>query len=122
MMAPSLKILLVEDEPLWQEGIKALLGIEPDWQVVSVCDNFDSALVSFEKDSPDLVLLDWKIKGDKDGLAVGTALTDKGFPAEKIILVTGSHPSVIPENDYHYVPKQSIGNELVNTIKNVTKV
>lgn len=116
-----LKILLVEDEPLWQEGIRALVSTVPQGGSVEVADNFETALSLFEEISPDVVLLDWKIKGDKDGLAVGEALEAKGFPPGRMILVSGSHPSLIPENPYHFVPKPMIASQLTDMIERVTK-
>jgi DNA-binding NarL/FixJ family response regulator len=117
----SLRILLVEDEPLWQEGIKALISICDGWEVVAVADEYEAALQAFDATQPDVVLLDWKIRGDKDGLKVGESLVDKGFEPSRIILVTGSHPSLIPDLPYGYVPKQSIGAQLTDTIRSVTK-
>jgi DNA-binding NarL/FixJ family response regulator len=113
----SLKIMLVEDEPHWQEGIKAFLSLKPEWQLVSTTDNFEAAVQAYQTHLPDIILLDWNIKGEKDGLDVAEALHLLGAPDNHMIVVSGSDPSVIPENPYHYVPKQSVSTKLIATIE-----
>lgn len=121
MTNPTLKIMLVEDEVMWQEGIRALLSTRDNWHLVAIADEYEHALSAFSESNPDVVLLDWKIKGEQDGLAVGAALTDRGFPPERVILVSGSDPSLIPDNPYSYVPKHLIGNQLTDMIQRVTQ-
>lgn len=120
-MVSTLKVLLVEDEPMWQEGIRALLEGSGHASLSEIADNYEAALSAFEADTPDLVLLDWNIKGSRDGLQVGHALVEQGFPAKRIILVSGTDPSAIPANPYHFVPKQQIASRLLDTILRVTE-
>ncbi|MBY0404964.1 MAG: response regulator [Cyanobacteria bacterium] len=113
----SLKIMLVEDEPHWQEGIKAFLSLKPDWKLVSITDNFEAAVNAYQTHQPNIILLDWNIKGEKDGLDVAEELHLLGVPEDHMIIVSGSDPSVIPTNPYHYVPKQSVSTKLIATIE-----
>ena len=121
MMVSTLKILLVEDEPMWQEGIRALLESSGEANLSHVAEDYEGALVAYAQTMPDVVLLDWNIKGARDGLAVGQALTEQGFPPERIILVSGTDPSAVPANPYHFVPKQRIASSLLDTIRRVTE-
>ena len=116
-----IRILLVEDEIAWQQAIEALVGTVEHWGVVGFADNFPDAMVSFEESKPDVVLLDWQIKGYQDGLAVGEAMVEHGFPVERIILVSGAEQAMIPQHPYGYVPKHLIASRLIPTIQRVTK-
>ena len=65
-----LRALIVEDERLIAEELRdrlARLGFEP----VGVADNFDAALHSVQQHNPDLVILDVRLKGARDGIDVG---------------------------------------------------
>lgn len=111
-----IKVLLVEDEPAWQQGIEALLSLEPDLTLVGVVDNADDGEVFFDAEAPDVVLIDWKIKGPRDGLELAKALESR-LKAEKIILVTGSPADQLPAHSYGYVPKSRISSDLVSEIR-----
>lgn len=116
------RIMLVEDDPAWQVGVDALLSSEADFDLVAVCDNYDEAMALYAASKPDIVLLDWQIKGDKDGIAVGKALLDKGLPASRMILVTGSDPALLPDHPFRLVPKARIASDLVYALQEVTLV
>ncbi|MBY0450715.1 MAG: response regulator [Cyanobacteria bacterium] len=116
-----MKILLVEDEPLWQQGVKLLLKSQSDlgFELVGIVDNYDDALSSFDAEKPDVVLLDWKLRGSRDGLEIAAALVEQGVSPGRLVLVSGSEKSMIPPNPYHYVPKASIAESLVPTLKEI---
>lgn len=114
------RILLVEDEPLWQEGIRSLLALEQDLELVGIADTFEAGLSAYASLSPDVVLLDWKLAGSRDGLELGDALTQAGHSPQRLIVVSGSDQALIPPNPYGYVPKPRIAAMLVQTIRNVT--
>lgn len=119
-MTATIRILLVEDEPQWQAGIRALLMLDSRFELTAVADNFEEAITAFNSSQPDLILLDWKIKGAKDGLAVGEALLKAGLPSERIILITGSPPGSIPAHPFLYVPKHRLFEDLIPLIQSVT--
>ncbi len=111
----TIKVLLVEDELMWQQGIAALLGLESEIELVDVVDNADDAEVFFDAHQPDIILIDWKIRGMRDGLELAKALSEK-ISTERMILVTGSPPEQIPPHPYGYVPKPKIATDLVSQI------
>lgn len=110
-----IKVLLVEDEVMWQQGIAALLATEPSLTLIGTVDNADDAEVFFNADPPDIVLIDWKIRGNRDGLELAKSLEAK-IPPRQMILVTGSPPDQIPPHPYGYVPKPKIASALVEQI------
>lgn len=115
----SVSILLVEDEPTWQAGFRALLEAEPRFSLVGVADCYDDAVALFDAHSPDVVLLDWQIAGPQDGIAVGNALLAKGLPSHRIVLVSGADPGSIPRHPFLAVPKTRVAEDLVDTIRQV---
>ncbi len=120
MKEAAVRVLLVEDEPLWQQGIHSLFEADPRFELVGVADAFDTALQAFHQAKPEVVLLDWKIKGAQDGLAVGERLLSEGLPPERIILISGSEPSMIPKHPFLFVPKSRIAGELLPLLESVT--
>ena len=59
----SLRILIVDDEPLAREGIRLLLESEPDVEVVGEACDGPEAVSAIEKLHPDLVFLDVQMPG-----------------------------------------------------------
>lgn len=115
-----IRILLVEDEPMWQQAMQALLAADSRFELVGVADNAESALAAFAETRPEVVLLDWKIRGNRDGLEVGQTLLEKGLPSHRIVLVSGSDPASIPAHPFLYVPKNRIASELLPLLESVT--
>ena len=81
-----IKVLLVDDQTLIRQGIRLLLEIEPDIQVVGQAANGREALQQVETLQPDVVLMDVRMP-EMDGVAATRALTS-GFPEVKVIILT----------------------------------
>jgi DNA-binding NarL/FixJ family response regulator len=64
-----IRIVVVDDHPVFREGTAALLAREPDFTVVGVAADLDSARAILARDPPDVVLLDVRL-GDENGLAI----------------------------------------------------
>ncbi len=108
-----LRILLVEDEPAWQQGVQSLIATDPHFEMAGVADSYEDALALFDQMRPDVVLLDWKIRGEQDGLMLGAALLARGVPSHRIVLISGSTPSSIPPHEYLFVPKPRLASDLM---------
>ena len=110
----------MEDEPLWQEGIRAILATDPRFKLVDIAEDYPSALDAFQSHKPQVILLDWKIKGDQDGLAVGETILQQGVPPERIILISSSQASSIPGHPFLHIPKTRLSEELLPLLISVT--
>ncbi len=64
---PGLRILIAEDEALIAEEIQDRLG-RLGFEIVGIADSSDVAIKSAEATVPDLVLMDIRLKGPKDGI------------------------------------------------------
>ncbi len=81
----KIKTLIVDDEPLARERIRALIGAEPDVEVVGECANGREALAAIEQAPPDLLFLDVQMP-EMDGFELLSALDPGKLPA--VIFVT----------------------------------
>lgn len=121
MPTPS-RILMVEDEPRWQTAIEGLLSTLPDTELVGHTDTFDDAMTLYDTLKPDIVLLDFQIRGEKSGVDVGNALIARGHAPDRLILVSAANPAEIPTHTFHYVPKGRIGDLLLPQIQAIQTV
>jgi response regulator of citrate/malate metabolism len=121
VVAKTLAVLLVEDDPIWQEGIEALLSDHPYLKLAATADNYDEAMAAFERVHPQIVLLDWKIKGQRDGIMVGQALLKKGMSPEQMVVISGSPPSSVPQHPFLSIGKTRIASDLLPLLESVTK-
>jgi DNA-binding NarL/FixJ family response regulator len=115
----SIRVLLVEDEPLWQEAIDILLKPDSRFNLVGVAASYESAIETFQQVNPQLVLLDWKIQGLKDGLEAGQFFLQQGLASEKIILISSSPASTIPAHPFLHIPKNRLADDLLPALLTV---
>jgi len=64
---PDFRILAVEDDPLYAEGLQLLLT-ELGYTQFFIVDNAIDALKLFKEQSPDLLLIDIEINGPLNGI------------------------------------------------------
>ena len=83
---PVIKVLLVDDQTLIRQGIRLLLEIEPDIQVVGQAANGRAALEQVEALHPDVVLMDVRMP-EMDGV-VATRTLSADHPEVKVIILT----------------------------------
>ncbi len=66
-METTLRILIVEDEVLIAEVIKLYLE-EHKYSVQEICISYEDAVAAYQREQPDLVLLDIRLYGQKSGI------------------------------------------------------
>ena len=81
----TLRILIVDDEPLARERVRAMLRSEPLAEIIGECGNGPDAITAIRTSQPDIVFLDMQMPGC-DGLHVVGELPPDNRPA--IIFVT----------------------------------
>ncbi len=84
--AKRLTLLLVDDHSILREGLRALLELESDLQVVGEAGTFERALECAARLQPDVVLTDIGLPG-RSGLLLVRELR-KVCPATRIVLLT----------------------------------
>ena len=81
-----IKVLIVDDQELFRESLKVVLGVSENIQVTDAVSGVTQALSSAEQKRPDVVLMDIRMPG-MDGVE-GTRLFKKRWPNIKIIVLT----------------------------------
>ncbi|GAA3729045.1 response regulator transcription factor [Salinactinospora qingdaonensis] len=82
----SIRVLLVDDQPLLRAGFKLILESEPDITVVGESGDGNDALASTKQLLPDIVLLDVRMPG-KDGIAATREIVAWAAEAEQQVRV-----------------------------------
>jgi CheY-like chemotaxis protein len=93
-MATLGTVLVVDDDPQIAAVISDMLGDEG--YTVRVVSDGEAGLAAIRADTPDLVLMDYRLPG-MSGLAVVQALRDQGMDTLPIVLVTAEHPMKVRE-------------------------
>ena len=81
-----IKVLIVDDQELFRESLKVVLGVSENIRVTDAVPGVSQALKSAERERPDVVLMDIRMPG-MDGIE-GTRLFKKRWPDVKIIVLT----------------------------------
>jgi two-component system LytT family response regulator len=71
--ADTLRVIVVDDEPLIREGLAAMLAAEPGVEVVAMCASADEALERTHALAPDVLFLDVQMPG-LSGIELARAL------------------------------------------------
>lgn len=86
---PRLKVLVVEDEPLYREMLSLALSQDAGIQVVAAVGDAESALKAARQWQPDVATLDIEIIGSMNGIELGVKL--RGLLPRLGIVVLSNH-------------------------------
>jgi DNA-binding NarL/FixJ family response regulator len=85
-MSEIIRILIVDDQALFREGLRTLLSVQPEYEVVAEAGNGEEAIQFVGEYKPDIVLMDLRMPV-MDGVVATRKLHDD-FPAIKVIVLT----------------------------------
>ena len=81
-----LKILIVEDEPLFREMLRHILGAEPGPDVVGVATDGESAVAMAAEKNPDAVIMDIELPGEMDGIDAALKIKERRLDTGIVML------------------------------------
>ncbi len=119
-----IRVLLADDHPVIREGLKALLGAEPDIEVVAEAADGPEAVSRTAELDPDIVVVDVSMPG-LNGAEV-TAKLREARPDRKVVALTvhedkGYLRLLLEAGAVGYVLKRSAAAELVRAIRAVAE-
>jgi DNA-binding NarL/FixJ family response regulator len=87
----TIRLVLAEDHYLVREGIRRLIDMQADLELVAVCEDFDSLVAAIERERPDVVLTDIRMPPTK---------TDEGIRAAQRLREVNPEGGVVVLSQY----------------------
>src|SRR5262245_55984391 len=81
-----IRILSVDDHPLFREGVAALLAGQSDVTLVAEASNGREAIEQFRRHRPDVTLMDLQMP-DMNGVEAMIAICEE-FPSARVVVLT----------------------------------
>lgn len=118
----SIRILIVEDHPVFREGLSTILASQQDMILVGQAVNATEAVAEFRVHQPDITLMDLRLPGS-NGTDALIAIRGE-FPHARIIMLTTSDSDgeihrALRAGAAAYVFKSMPKNELLDVIRSV---
>lgn len=118
----KIRLLIADDEHLIRGALEALLGLEPDIEVVRGAGDGVEALTLARETQPDVCLLDLEMPS-ADGIEAAIRISEEVPTARTIIVTRHARPGVLRRalaaKVSGFVPKSTPAGELADVIRDV---
>ncbi len=120
----QLRILVVDDHPLFREGLQIGLSSDPHLKLIGLVGTANEALTLIERSVPDIVMCDINMPG-MDGLELARHL-HRLYPQIRVIMVTlhmdeGRILDAVRAGAAAFLTKEGSATELLATIRRVER-
>jgi DNA-binding NarL/FixJ family response regulator len=123
-MVEKKTILIVDDHPLFRDGLKALIARHSGFEVVGEAQNGKQGIKKAKSLKPDLVIMDLSLP-DQSGIDVTRRI--RSMLSETRIMILSMHSKIeyiteaFQAGAHGYVVKESAGGRLVECLKAISK-
>ncbi len=122
MASNPIRILSVEDHPVFREGLSTILASQPDMALVAQATNAVEALAEFRRHRPDVTLMDLRLPGT-NGTDALIAIRGEHPQARVVMLTTsdgdGEIQRAMRAGACAYILKSMPKNDLLRVIRTV---
>jgi DNA-binding NarL/FixJ family response regulator len=121
-MTEAIRILSVEDHPVFREGLATIIGSQHDMRLIGQATNAAEAIAEFRRHQPDITLMDLRLP-DTNGTDALIAIRGE-FPLARVIILTtsdsdGEIQRALRAGASGYLLKSMPKNELLDVIRSV---
>lgn len=121
-MTTGLRVLIVEDHPIYRDGLADTLSSAPGIEVVATADSGEAALELVAADAPDVVLMDLSLPGIS-GVEATAAVVDAAPDAGVLVLTMYREEellfSAMRAGARGYLLKGASGDDIVRAVRSV---
>ncbi|OUL20969.1 DNA-binding response regulator [Nostoc sp. RF31YmG] len=119
-----IRILLVDDQSLIRQGLKAMLSLESDLEIIGMAENGEEAVTQVETLQPDIVLMDVRMPVMNG--ATATRIICEKYPNTKVLVLSTYDDDydvseAIRAGAKGYLLKDMPSEELVNAIRSINR-
>ena len=118
------RVLIVDDHPIVYETVAAVLGKHADIEVVGCCRTVEAAIEAVKRESPDVVLMDYRLT-DGTGAEATVVIRRHAPPPAVVFLSADDSDRALREaaesGACGYIVKSASGGKIVDAVRRAAR-